>query len=72
MKKSDRKFVFTNALYVFLWVCFGLMCFKVFLFATVEISEYGTPLYENGVWDILKAIGVLLLALSFKKEESED
>jgi hypothetical protein len=69
MKKSNKKFVFTKALYSFLWIFFGFMCFKIFLFATVEITKYGTPLYENGAWDVLQTIGLLIFMLSFKDED---
>jgi hypothetical protein len=71
MKKSNKKFVFTNALYKFLWVYFAFMCFKVFLCVTTELSKWGTPLYENGAWDILQAIGLLIFILSFKDEAKD-
>lgn len=72
MKKANKKFVFTNALYKFLWIYFGFMVFKIFLFATVEASKWGTPLYENGAWDILKTIGLLIFILSFKDVKEKE
>ena len=69
MKKSNRKFVFTNALYIFLWILFGLLCFKIFLFATINFCDYGSFIYDSGIWDIAEAIGVLLIALAFQKTD---
>lgn len=69
MKPANKKFIFTKALYSFLFIYFGFMVFKIFLFATTEMSKFGTPLYENGAWDVLQTIGLLIFILSFKDED---
>lgn len=72
MKKCNKKFVFTNALYNFLIVYFAFMVFKISMFATIEYNKLGTILYENGAWDVLNTIGLLIVILSFKEEKKEE
>ena len=73
MTPCKRKFVFTKALYIMLWVLFGLSCFSIFVFtmANLEDEEWHPIglLYDGWLMDYLKTIIFLLLALSFKKEK---
>lgn len=76
MKKSKRKFVFTNALYKMIWVLFVVYIIKIILFTINELDysdwEAIGLLYEGCIWDYLRAITLLIIALSFKKEDVND
>lgn len=73
MEPSKRKFVFTKALFIMLWI-FVVYWAIVIVLCTIDglISEDWHPiglLYEGCIWDYLMFVTSLLLALSFKKEK---
>ncbi len=71
MEKYTRKFVFNKSLYSMLWIWVILLAVKIIIFTINNLeAEAWHPiglLYEGGVWDYLRCISLLLVALSFKK-----
>jgi hypothetical protein len=73
MEPTKRKFVFTKALYVMLWV-FVVYWALVIILCSIDGLRWEDwhpigLLYEGCIWDYLMFTTSLLLALSFKKEK---
>ena len=76
MEPCKRKFVFTKALYIMLWVLIGYWFIKIVLYTIYELESYDWHpiglLYEGCIWDYLMFATSLILALSFKKPNKKD
>lgn len=69
----NRKFVFTKALYIILWVIVAYWSIWIVL-NTISNLDYEDwhpigLLYEGCIWDYIMFSTSLILALSFKKEK---
>lgn len=74
MEPSKRKFIFTKALYVLLWIFVAYWVIWIVL-CTIDNLRYEDwhpigLLYEGCIWDYLMLVTSLVLALSFKKEKT--
>ena len=73
MKPCERKFTFTKALYVLLWIFVAYWSIVIIIWSIDGLRyEDWHPiglLYEGCIWDYLMFATTLILALSFKKEK---
>lgn len=71
MEPCKRKFVFTKALYIMLWVFVIYWAIWIVVCSIDGLRNEGWYpiglLYEGCIWDYLMLITSLVLALSFKK-----
>ena len=76
MEKCNRKFVFTKALYVMLWVFVAYWTLLIIACTINSLQDEGWHpiglLYEGCIWDYLMFATTLILALSFKKPKKKD
>lgn len=73
MEKSNRKFVFTKALYIMLWIFAVYWAIRIVVCTIDGLQDEGWHpiglLYEGCIIDYLMFATTLILALSFKKEK---
>lgn len=76
MEPSNRKFVFTKALYVMLWVFVAYWSIVIIVWTIDGLEDAGWHplglLYKGCIWDYLMFATSLILALSFKKSNKKD
>ena len=72
MKKFNKKFIFTKALYIMIWVAFVATCLMIIsrLYISLRDEDWHPIglLYEGVAWDVIQFFVLLFLGLSFKEE----
>ena len=76
MEPCKRKFEFTKALYIMLWIFVAYWCIIIIL-CTIDglMYEDWHPiglLYEGCIWDYLCCATTIIVTLSFKKPKKKD